>query len=756
MRGSAFDEHEFHAERGPVLEELRRDHDDPWWRLHEALEATAYHVHPYRNPIIGWPEEVAKVPREDVLAFYDAWYRPNNCTVLIVGDVEPAHAEARVRALFGPIESRPLPADLVPQEPQQEGERRFELEMEVQVPRMAACFHTVRVRDPEDPVFDVLQTILATGKASRLYDRLVRRDRLVTEVGAWNDTRRDAGLFCFYVEMQDGASRADTEAALWEEVERLGEEGPNEEELSRARALLRAGHVYRQATAAGLADSLGTLHVLGGDWRLYETQRARIETVTGADIQDVVKRFLRRANRTVGWCLPRPADAPERDDLFEDDVHDIGEAPAAPDRPEPEILRREAAADRVVELPVHRVVLDNGLRVLLMSRRDVPAVAARLFVNAGHVRERVRGAASLAGRCLDEGAAGRKGEEISRFLDSRGARLSAGGGGAALQCLTRDARDGLDVMRDVILTPDFPAESVERKRGELLSQFRAENDDAAFTGRVRLWGEIYGEHPLGRRDKDSLEALHALKRDDLVAHHHACFVPGNAVLAIVGDFGIDEMEAEVRARFEGWDGRPADLPDLVDPGLGDPGEVMVAEDRDQLQLYLGHLGVRRDDPDFYPLCLGDYVLGAGPGFTDRLSHSLRDRQGLAYAVSAGITRYAGKLPGVFQAYMGTAPDLKDRALAGMREEIGRFVTDPILAEELENARRFLLGSSVFPYETAAGTAGQLVNMEWLGLGLDYPRRFVEAVRAVTVDQVEQAVRKHIRPDRLITVAVGRV
>ena len=112
MRGSAFDEFEFQAERGPVLEELRADHDDPWWRLHETLAATAYHVHPYRNPIIGWAEEVIQVPREDVLAFYDAWYRPNNACVVIAGDVEPDRAFRRADELFGPIESRALPDPL--------------------------------------------------------------------------------------------------------------------------------------------------------------------------------------------------------------------------------------------------------------------------------------------------------------------------------------------------------------------------------------------------------------------------------------------------------------------------------------------------------------------------------------------------------------------------------------------------------------------------------------------------------------------
>jgi zinc protease len=755
MRGSAFDEREFRAERGPVLEELRRDRDDPWWRLHETLESTAFQVHPYHNPVIGWAEEVAKVPRKDVLAFYDAWYQPANCTIVVCGDVDPAAALDAITSRFASIPSKRLPKPFVPEEPPQEGERRFELELVVNVPRLIAGFHTVRTGTREDSVLDVIQAMLAAGKSSRLYDRLVRRDALATDASAWNDARRDPGLFIVSMELQDGVPPAKAEAALWDEFDRFVREGPTAAELERARSMLRASLVYRAATTSGQGELIGSLHVLAGDWRLYATLLPTLESITAAEVREVAGRFFRRANRTVGWALPRDASAP-RVELDDEDVHE--DAAAAPEetRPEPAILHREAPRGKLrVDLPVRRVTLDNGLRVLLLPRRELPVLAVRVQVEAGQVREGRPGAAAFVGECLDEGAGGRGGQEIARVIESCGAALATGAMGASLRCLSQDAGRCLDVLADVVLRPDFAPDVVERKRGELVSAVAVEDDDPSVTGRLRLRREIYGAHPLARRDKGGAEALRALTRDDLVRHHGDLFVPRNAILAAVGDFDPAAMEDEIRRRFEGWADRAPRFAPAAAPLLGAAREIHVEEDRDQLHVHMGHLGVRRADPDWYALLVGDFVLGSGPGMTDRLSRKLRDEMGLAYTVYARIARGADIEPGTFSAYIGTAPAQRARAIEGMRAEIERFVAGPVLASEVEDARRYLVGGYVFGFETADLTADQIVQMERLQLGFEHPAEFVRRVEAVTADDVLAAVRRHIHPDRLVTVTVGR-
>lgn len=759
MRGSAFDEHEFRAERGPVLEELRRDRDDPWWRIHEAVDATAFHVHPYHNPVIGWVEEVTRVPREDVLAFYRRWYQPANCTVVVAGGADPDVAVRRIEELFGPIPSDPAPELSVPEEPPQEGERRIEIEMDVELPRLLAAFHTVRASDPRDPALDVAQCILAAGKASRLHERLVRKDRYAADVGAWNDARRDPGLFLVMMELNAGQDRAAAEAALWEEMDRLAADGPNAEELARAKQMLLSGVVYRLATASGAAEMLGSFQVLAGDWRMFRDVEARIEAVTADAVRDVARTFFRRSNRTVGWVVPRPEGAVAPPPIGGDEVHDH-DADDAPEetRPAPAILTRvPPRSGAPVDLAVRRTLLPNGLRLLCMRRTGAPVLSVRAFVEAGMLREHRPGVAAFVGECLDEGAAGRSGHDLAAFVESRGAALSTGATGASMRCLTRDATGVLDALRDVLRSPDFAPDVIERKRGELVSQFLAENDDPAFVGRERLRAEIYGPHPYARRDKGSVEGLHEISREDLRKHHGTHFVPGGTIIGAVGDLPVADMEALLVERFGSWTGpapRAPSPPAIPFPVQGR--EVRVEEDREQLHLFLGHLGIRRSDPDYHALLVADLVLGSGPGFTDRLSKRLRDEMGLAYTVHARIARGADVEPGTFTAYIGTSPKTREAALAGMRAEIARFVADGPTDAEVDDARSYLLGSYVFGFETTDVSAEHVVQLERLGLGFDYPAKFARAIAAVTADDVREAVRRHVHPERLVTVMVGRL
>jgi zinc protease len=372
------------------------------------------------------------------------------------------------------------------------------------------------------------------------------------------------------------------------------------------------------------------------------------------------------------------------------------------------------------------------------------------------LRETLPGTAAFSSECLDEGAAGRSGPEISRFLESRGAAFSAGATGASLRCLAGDAAPCLDVAADVLLRPDFLADVVERKRGELVSDFLAEDDDPAFVGRTRIRAEIYGAHPYSRRDKGSVEGLRGLSREALVEHHRALFVPRNTIVSAVGDLPVDEMEALLFTRFGAWQDRTPPAPSFAAaPVPGAARDIRVEQDRDQLHIFLGHLGVRRTEPAYHALLVADLILGSGPGFTDRLSKRLRDELGLAYTVYARMARTADLEPGTFLAYIGTSPKTRDAAVEGMREEIARFVREGPTDGEVADAKSYLLGSYVFGFENADVTAEHIVQLERLGLGFEYPATFARTVSALTAADVADAVRRHVFPEKLHTVMVGR-
>jgi zinc protease len=180
----------------------------------------------------------------------------------------------------------------------------------------------------------------------------------------------------------------------------------------------------------------------------------------------------------------------------------------------------------------------------------------------------------------------------------------------------------------------------------------------------------------------------------------------------------------------------------------------IEKDIDQVQIFLGHRGIRRSNPDYYALLVMDYVLGMGPGFTDRLSRTLRDRDGLAYTVYATISHSADREPGRFLAYIATSPDQGPRAIDAIRAEIARIREELVSPEELADAKAYLTGSFVFDYETAEQIAERLIDLHRLSLPFDYPARFADRVNAVTREDIRRVAAEHLHPERSALVIVG--
>jgi zinc protease len=268
----------------------------------------------------------------------------------------------------------------------------------------------------------------------------------------------------------------------------------------------------------------------------------------------------------------------------------------------------------------------------------------------------------------------------------------------------------------------------------------------------------YDKHPYSRPTLGFRKTVEALTRADCLAFHRRVFVPNNTMVALVGDFDSRQIIDEVTRLTADW--KKAADPEATAPPVDKPREftqrILSMAEAAQLHFYLGHAGIRRDNPDYYKLLVMDYVLGTGPGFTDRLSARLRDREGLAYTVMANICSSAGEEPGLFTCYIGTAPDNFDRVKNVFLEELGRIREERPTAAEVEDAKQYLLGSLPFQLTTNARIAGQLLYVDRYGLGFGYLDDYRRAVAAVTAEDVQAVARKYLDPRRMVLVAAGPV
>lgn len=301
LRNLAFEPKVIESERGVVHSERRlRVEDSYTGRLQEQVQATAFLAHPYGIPTIGWPSDIASWSLDDLKTFFATHYAPNNCTLVLVGDLDPKATIALARQYFESIPAHSPPKPIHTQEPKQEGERRVSIEADAQTPLLQFAYHGLSGADPRQPALELLTRILTDGDASRLHRVLVEEQKLAISADSYVDRGFDPGLAWFVLSLPAGVDTQKAEAAFDSEIKRLRDGGVTAQELARARSQALADFWRGLATIDGKAQALGSYAVLqGGYQRLFEAPRA-YESVTADDIRKLAADLLRPGNRTVG------------------------------------------------------------------------------------------------------------------------------------------------------------------------------------------------------------------------------------------------------------------------------------------------------------------------------------------------------------------------------------------------------------------------------------------------------------------------
>jgi zinc protease len=759
MRHAVFDPREVDAERQVIAEERARDLDSPQGRLEQDFLALSYLTHPYRNPVLGWPEDVRKITAADLRAFYQAHYRPDGAVLVLAGALEPNRVFDGIAAHYGDIPRGPsAPRRPVEFEPPQNGRRAFRLNEPDAVPRGLLGWHTVPQGHPDQPALDVLADLLTYGRRARLWDRLVERDRLATWVDVTHEPSRLAGQLYVQLEGDAHCHPERLEAVIIDTINEFAQDGPTTEELERSRRRLEAAWRWEQGDLSSLATGLGH-RALWGDWRSLQVEHRAAMAVSADDIRRVASTYIADHGLVVGWSLPNASRVitptptgivqPARDP-----------APAARLNPIP-----------TLELPVpplwsnppspsldyrpKRFVMDNGLRVLSERIPGTGTVAIELYVDAGQLRETKPGLAYLTGRWREEGTRKRSSEELAATIEDVGGTLDVGATGASMRVRAEDLPLAFDLLGDVIRHPAFPADALAWLRKRTLTELRADRDDPIFQADEAFRALIHGTHPYGRDPRGNARTVAQLTRDDVLKHHRGFFTPDNAFLVAVGDFDPRALRKLIRETFGDWKPsrrRTASLPDHPAPWR--KRSRRIVHDGEQVHVLIGHLGVPRTHPDYDALLILDHILGSGPGFSDRLSRHLRDEMGLAYVVGGGMTDSSDVMAGQLRIYVGTSPADAGQAIAAVREEISAVHRGAFSDDEAERARGYLAGSWVFDYQTVGQRAERLFELERWGLPLDEPQKFPRRIQSVTPDAVRAAAARNLRPQSLVQIVLG--
>ena len=734
-------------QRGVVQNELRQAYNEPFGLTEDLIVKGTYPPgHPYSWSVGGSIEDLNNAKLEDVQQWFATYYGPNNAVVAIAGDIDAKTALDKVKKYFGDIPPSPPIARHSAWVAQRSGAHRETMQDRVSQARIHKFWNIPGWGTVCADNLDLASSILADGKTSRLYKRLVYDDQIATSVAAYVNTREIAGLFAIQADAKPGVELSRVEKAIDEEVAKFLAEGPTAAELDRVRTQYRARFVRgieRIGGFGGKSDILASSMIYGGSPDAYKASLRHVEEATLQSLRGTAVRWL-SDGAYILEVLPYPQ---------------LAATPSTVDRKK----MPEAGVPPAVRFPaVQRAQLSNGLKVLLAERHTIPVVVFDLLVDAGYAADQfgVPGTASLAMSMLDEGTATRTSLQISDELAMLGAELGAGSGLDTSSVTLNTLKDRLDpalaIYADIILAPSFPEADFARLQKLQVARI-AQEKDSPFGMALRVFPKlIYGAgHPYSSPFTGSgyADTLAKLTRADLVQFHQTWFKPGNATLIVVGDTTLAEMTPKLEALFKGWKGGQVPRKSVPAVALKPRSAVYIMDkpDAPQSMVIGGHPAPPSGDPDNIAIVTMNQILGGD--FVSRINMNIREDKHWSYGAQSALVGARGQRPFIF-----LAPVQSDKTKETMFEIKGELEgilgKKPITNDEFLNAKNSQVLGLPGQWETLAAVEGSLSEIVLYGLPDDYFQKFADRVMGLKMEDLTKAAAKTIHPESVTWVVVG--
>jgi zinc protease len=402
-------------------------------------------------------------------------------------------------------------------------------------------------------------------------------------------------------------------------------------------------------------------------------------------------------------------------------------------------------------------MLDNGLVLLTSEQRALPMVAIELMIDAGsrHESAEQAGLANLTSKLLSFGTKRRNALQISETLDFIGAGLSTGASenvaSMSMTILKKDLTTGLELLGEILTSSTFPQGEIDRQKQTILAAIKAKEDDPGAVAGKAFAAALFPQSPYGRPVEGTESSVKGLQQKNLREFFARYYRPNRSILSVVGDVSEQEIIGALKPALRAWSKGAASTAPPAPSLIGAPQMIRVNKPLTQANIILGHAGVPRGHADYYAILVMNYILGGG-GFSSRVMDSIRNERGLAYSVYSYFG--ADKSHGSFQFVMQTKNETAAEAIRLAREEVQRIREQPVSAQELDDAKNYLIGSFPLRFDTNRRIAAFISQVEYFELGIDYPNRYGDLIGKVSREEVQRVAKQYLHPDRLITVVVG--
>lgn len=712
---SKFDEVELDREREVVYGEMQLYWDNPSRYLSQLVFETVYKQHPYGIPIIGYEELLRSLKRDDFVDYYQTRYAPNNIVLSIAGNVRGDDVLPKVRAIFKDFVRQPVRTRNVVEEPAQINMRTRTEQYATDLTRVSMAYVGVSLRDSDLFAMDVLAMILGQGESSRLYKDVFLDKKLVRSIVASNFTPMDRGVF--EVEMLLDQIHVDAAiGAVKQQIALIVKNGVQVDELDKVKRQIYSQHVFGRLTSDTVANDAAAYEAFIGDYDFSKKYVESVKKVSVEDIKRVAKQYFKDDQLSVVVLKPKV------------------ESRAAVEK---------ISAQKLLE--IQKVVLDNGLTILLRENHAVPVVSMNLVMNGGTGQETAEnnGVSHLMAQLLTAGTKTRSAQEIAQSVESRGASLGPFSGrnsfGLTFNGLAEDASFAVALIADIIKNSIFPEDELLREKTNMRTALIGENDNIRAVSARHLRESLFVTHPFRLNGMGTMATIEKLSRSDVMDFYQHYVVPSNMVLSVFGDFDRAQMLKLLNKQFANLKNKDVEVLTYAESPPKQTREEIIRLDKKQAMVMLGFQAVDMKSHDRFV----SEVLGAllGSSFSGRIFTTIREEFGQAYTLGGGYS--TGRDMGMMAFFVQTTDANVNKVKDVLVQLIADIRDKPVGEDELKDMKAYMKGSFQMGLQTDSSLGFVCALDELYGNGYDYYQRYDQYIDAVTAEDIKRVAFEHL-------------
>lgn len=730
--------------------------------------------HPYSWDVIGEMEDLENATIEDVKAFHNKYYVPNNATLVVSGDFDTDEVKAMIKKYFGEI---PEGEELKKPEPMNitldETKKLYHEDNFARAPQFTMVYPTCQEFTKDAYSLDVLARLLGEGRKAPLYTVLVKDKKLTSNVSVYNQALELTGQFQISVTANPMTSLDDVEKAIFESYDLFESEKFTEKDLERIKAGIEMDYYNMMSSVMYKSFMLAMYSAFAGSPDYMVKELDMMKGVTMDDVWDVYNRYIKGKNYVATSFVPKGqadlvADGSVDAGIVEEDVTNATQVDMVAGGEEviektPSSFDRSVAPvpgpDPSIVIPqVWQAEALNGMQIYGIEQHELPLVTYSLVIDGGHALDDINkpGVARFTAQMLNEGTKNKTPEELEEAIQLLGANINIRGGEenitVSVRTLTRNFEQTLDLVKEMLLEPRWDEEQFSINKTRTVNSLKRNMADPNY-----LASNTFSELNLGDENvlssdvSGTVESVEAITMDDLKTFYEKNISPTVSDFLIVGDVDQARVEKALTRLNDEWQAKEVVMPSFTFPPQPDKSTIYFVDvpGAKQSVINIGNLSITRENPDYYKADVANYMLGGTA--SARLFMVLREEKGFTYGAYSnfnGLKNY-----GTFRAYASVRTDATLESVELFRDIMSDYRAG-VSQETVDFTKGSLLKMNALRFETIDNKLSMLRTAAFYGLPLDYVRNEEDYLRGLTVDEVNETVQKYIDPMKMYYVVVG--